>query len=155
MPITSEKINCRFKICQCWGRNVDANTNVLLDSGTTISYFTRSIARNILYAIGAQVKFDSAGNKVYVADCKTSGTVDFQFGNNLKISVPVSEFLFQTYYTSGKPFPKCEVRIRESEDNILGDNFLRSVYIVYDLDDKKISMAPVKYTSESNIVAIN
>ncbi|KGU25234.1 candidapepsin-5, partial [Candida albicans P75063] len=64
-------------------------------------------------------------------------------------------FLFQTYYTSGKPFPKCEVRIRESEDNILGDNFLRSAYVVYNLDDKKISMAPVKYTSESDIVAIN
>ena len=156
LPITSEKkLTVGLRSVNVGGRNVDANTNVLLDSGTTISYFTRSIARNILYAIGAQVKFDSAGNKVYVADCKTSGTVDFQFGNNLKISVPVSEFLFQTYYTSGKPFPKCEVRIRESEDNILGDNFLRSVYIVYDLDDKKISMAPVKYTSESNIVAIN
>ncbi|KGU22708.1 hypothetical protein MG7_04740 [Candida albicans P34048] len=32
---------------------------------------------------------------------------------------------------------------------------MRSAYIVYDLDDKKISMAQVKYTSESNIVAIN
>ncbi|KAF6070804.1 Eukaryotic aspartyl protease family protein [Candida albicans] len=137
LPITSEKkLTVGLRSVNVRGRNVDANTNVLLDSG-------------------AQMKFDSAGNKVYVADCKTSGTIDFQFGNNLKISVPVSEFLFQTYYTSGKPFPKCEVRIRESEDNILGDNFLRSAYVVYNLDDKKISMAPVKYTSESDIVAIN
>ena len=69
------------------------------------------------------MKFDSAGNKVYVADCKTSGTIDFQFGNNLKISVPVSEFLSKHITLVVSLFPKCEVRIRESEDNILGDNF--------------------------------
>ena len=59
------------------GRNVNVNAGVLLDSGTTISYFTPSIARSIIYALGGQVHFDSAGNKAYVADCKTSGTVDF------------------------------------------------------------------------------
>ena len=37
------------------GRNVNVNAGVLLDSGTTISYFTPSIARSIIYALGGQV----------------------------------------------------------------------------------------------------
>ncbi|KGR07488.1 candidapepsin-6 [Candida albicans P78048] len=156
LPITSDRtLSVGLRSVNVMGRNVNVNAGVLLDSGTTISYFTPSIARSIIYALGGQVHYDSAGNKAYVADCKTSGTVDFQFDKNLKISVPASEFLYQLYYTNGKPYPKCEIRVRESEDNILGDNFMRSAYIVYDLDDKKISMAQVKYTSESNIVAIN
>ena len=36
-----------------------------------------------------------------------------------------------------------------NDANILGDNFLRSAYIVYDLDDNEISLAQVKYTSAS------
>ena len=41
-----------------------------------------------------------------------------------------------------------------SDYNILGDNFLRSAYIVYDLDDNEISLAQVKYTTASNIAAL-
>nr|CAG24030.1 secreted aspartyl proteinase [Candida dubliniensis] len=156
LPITSDmRLSVALKSVNVLGQNVNANVEVLLDSGTTISYFQPSIARNIIYALGAQVHFDSAGNKVYVADCKTSGTVDFQFDKNLKISVPASEFIAPLYYTNGEPYPKCEVRVRASESNILGDNFMRSAYIVYDLDDNKISMAPVKYTSQSDVVPIN
>ena len=156
LPITSDRtLSVGLRSVNVMGQNVNVNAGVLLDSGTTISYFTPNIARSIIYALGGQVHYDSSGNEAYVADCKTSGTVDFQFDRNLKISVPASEFLYQLYYTNGEPYPKCEIRVRESEDNILGDNFMRSAYIVYDLDDKKISMAQVKYTSESNIVAIN
>ena len=156
LPITSDRtLSVGLRSVNVMGQNVNVNAGVLLDSGTTISYFTPSIARSIIYALGGQVHYDSSGNEAYVADCKTSGTVDFQFDRNLKISVPASEFLYQLYYTNGEPYPKCEIRVRESEDNILGDNFMRSAYIVYDLDDRKISMAQVKYTSQSNIVAIN
>ena len=77
------------------GRNVNVNAGVLLDSGTTISYFTPSIARSIIYALGGQVHFDSAGNKAYVADCKTSGTVDFQFDKTSR-----SPFLLRNSFTN-------------------------------------------------------
>ena len=69
------------------GQNVNVNAGVLLDSGTTISYFTPNIARSIIYALGGQVHYDSSGNEAYVADCKTSGTVDFN-------SIETSRFPF-------------------------------------------------------------
>ena len=105
------------------GRNVDVNTNVLLDSGTTISYFTRSIARSILYAIGAQVHLTLLVIKFMLLIVK----LQVPLISNLIITSR-SPFLFLNSFSkhitlSGKPFPKCEVRVRESEDNILGDNF--------------------------------
>ena len=77
------------------GQNVNVNAGVLLDSGTTISYFTPNIARSIIYALGGQVHYDSSGNEAYVADCKTSGTVDFnsietsRFPFLLRIPLPI------------------------------------------------------------------
>lgn len=38
--------------------------------------------------------------------------------------------------------------------NILGDPIMRNLNIVFDLDNKQYALAPVKYTSESNIQAI-
>lgn len=46
------------------------------------------------------------------------------------------------------------VGVRDGDDAILGDNFLRHAYVVYDIEDKQISLANVKYTDDSEIVPL-
>ena len=83
-----------------------------------------------------------------------SGDVVFNFSKNAKISVPASEFAASLQGDDGQPYDKCQLLFDVNDANILGDNFLRSAYIVYDLDDNEISLAQVKYTSASSISAL-
>ena len=154
VPVTSDReLRITLNSIKAAGKNINGNIDVLLDSGTTITYFQQDVAQGIIDAFHAELKQDGNGNSLYVADCQTSGTVDFNFANNAKISVPASEFTVPLFYTNGQPYPQCQLLLGINDANILGDNFLRSAYIVYDLDDNEISLAQVKYTSASNIAA--
>merc|ERR1711939_96943 len=82
------------------------------------------------------------------------GTFDFQF-SDLTIKVPLNELIVGDYLFNGEPAtyengsPVCFLSIFESgavgNDIILGDSFLRSAYVVYDLDNGQIAMAQTKF----------
>ena len=155
VPVTSDReLRITLNSLKAVGKNINGNIDVLLDSGTTITYLQQDVAQDIIDAFQTELKLDGQGHTFYVTDCQTSGTVDFNFDNNAKISVPASEFTAPLSYANGQPYPKCQLLLGISDANILGDNFLRSAYLVYDLDDDKISLAQVKYTSASNIAAL-
>ncbi|KAI1041082.1 hypothetical protein LB505_005817 [Fusarium chuoi] len=84
-----------------------------------------------------------------VAPCNTSRkeTLDFTFGD-LNLSVPLANFLSPTPVKSGVDgVAYCKVVYYEDSTSIvLGDDFLRGVYVVYDWDNMEISMA--QYNSE-------
>ena len=68
---------------------------------------------------------------------------------------PVREFIFPTSSgTFSDGSPACVFRIQSIEGNaILGDTFLRSAYVVYDLSNKVIGLAQTVFdTTDSNIV---
>ena len=104
--------------------------NVLLDSGTTLTLFPAIIVEAIAAEFGAQL--DSQGSGLYILpNCNSQfahGSLTFNF-SGVKISVPYSEFILEIQGS-------CFLGMRASPLNgcgILGDTFLRSAYVVYDL----------------------
>lgn len=135
------------------GHTIQTSTSLLLDLGTTWSY----LPENVIKAIAIQIKgkfVDSLG--AYVADCHHQyGNLTFNFANNAKVEAPISSFLV--------PITTFENSKRSSSDNCvlaifddygsstLGDNFLQNAYMRYDLEERKVGIATVKYTNESSI----
>jgi hypothetical protein len=58
-------------------------------------------------------------------------------------------------FSDGTPACLFGIAPAQGGTNVLGDTFLRSAYVVYDLDNNEISIAQTKYNvSSSNIVEI-
>ncbi|CAK9439937.1 uncharacterized protein LODBEIA_P40370 [Lodderomyces beijingensis] len=138
------------------GNSHDAsNADALLDSGTTLTYLDQTLASDIANQAGAYwVSYPSGGGNYFI-DCgaSTSGDVVYSFAKGAKISVPMSEFIFQNGDGT------CLWGIQPNGDGIgsltiLGDNFLRHAYLLYDLDAMTIGIAQVKFTSASSISAV-
>lgn len=131
------------------GGSTNFGSDAVLDSGTTYTYLTD--VSPIVKALGAQKNGD-----LYIALCKQPNkSVSYNFGNNAKIQVPYSALLSDPLsYTDNTVSPYCQLLAGQSDINLLGDSFLRSAYVVYDLQDNKISVAQVKYTSDSSISSI-
>ena len=123
----------------------------ILDSGTTVALLPDDLANQLYTQFGA-VMSDEVG--AYVAPCylqTANATLDFAFGGpgGPTIRVPVGEFLI-SLEGDGYPAPKfkngntaCMVGFQEAAGNpiLLGDTFLRSAYVVYDIDNREVSIA--------------
>lgn len=135
----------------------------LLDSGTTLMYLSNTLANQLYSKMGAV-----ANNQVgyYVAPCSTAGSLQFSFGS-ASINVPYSEILLELTDQNGNAYTEngvaqCAVGVfgiattpGYQTEVILGDTFLRSAYVVYDLHNKQISLAKPNYNpSCSSISAI-
>ena len=137
------------------GDKVSALTSketAVLDSGSTLSYLRSSQIEEIAQALGAKY---ISGLGAYRIDCdylKSDATLDISFGSKI-IKVPVSELIMKTY--SGK---QCHLGIfRVALDFpyiILGDNVLRSAYVVYDVENYKVHIGQVYYTNDENIEVV-
>lgn len=125
----------------------------LLDSGTTLVYAPNHVANAVGHKYG---KYNRAAGG-YVTDCDIKGEpLNFHFGNTT-VSVPFENIL----YDLSKDSPiftnnDCLIGITNSgsDSYILGDGFLRSAYVVYDLEAKKVGVAQAKYTNETNIQSL-
>jgi len=144
---------------------------VVLDSGTTLTYLPETTTRIIYREIGA-VDTSADGGLVYV-DCNLgsdpSRVFTYRFGDSrssLNIQVPISELLYSISEIFGGqdvsallpylPFDNtCAFGIMPAIDGIslLGDTFLRSAYVVYDLENNVVAMAQANQnSSEESIV---
>lgn len=121
----------------------------LLDSGTTLTYLPSDLISSIASALGAEY---SRSTGYYLTDCygSNAGYIVYDFQGKL-IRVPLSDIVLSTTSTS-----TCVLGLFDSGDDsiILGDSFLRSAYVVYDLDDLEISLAQARYTDEEDIDVI-
>lgn len=111
-------------------------TSVLLDSGSTMS----SMPQVYIDAIGKHLKGTVTQN-YYEVDCglKTlTEQIVFSF-SGIEISTPISSFIIDSNVQG-----TCLLGLQLSDDSlgILGDDFLRNVYAVYDLDNYEIALAP-------------
>ncbi|KAI1462908.1 aspartic peptidase domain-containing protein [Daldinia caldariorum] len=142
---------------------------VILDSGTTLTYVPYTVANRIYRAFGA-VDDTSRTGLVYI-NCEhlnnKNFTFDFQFGgkDGPIIRVPIDEMILdnvKAYIELGLDVPSlpfdnvCSFGLQGSaEYYLLGDTFLRSAYVVYDLTNKEIGLAQANLNStESKIVEI-
>lgn len=119
----------------------------ILDSGTTTTLLPPDIVQDIWNSAG--VVTDPAIQIPLIA-CdlgKASASYVFAFGGDSgpKINVSLSQLVtpLPVSLTFKDGTPACHFGITKSPDGsiVLGDSFLRSAYIVYDLDNKVIAMA--------------
>ncbi|KAI0907514.1 aspartic-type endopeptidase [Ustulina deusta] len=132
---------------------------VLLDSGSSLTYLPDEIVEVIYEKVNAQ--YDSTEGAAYVP-CTLEGnssTLDFTFSSPT-ISVDMGELVLDLVTSSGRR-PKftdgeeaCLFGIAPagSGTNVLGDTFLRSAYVVYDIDNNAISLAQTKFNATTSDV---
>lgn len=135
----------------------------ILDSGSSISYIPDDLANEIFSALNVRY---SQRSEIAVCSCALRDldiSVDFTF-TSPTISVPIRELVIDpeqdlaqklaylekrqgsTYSYGDAP---CLFGIAPSGASfaVLGDTFLRSAYVVYDLDNDEISLAQTNFSS--------
>ncbi|KAF3915514.1 Candidapepsin-8 [Orbilia brochopaga] len=136
---------------------------VVLDSGSSLTLLPQPIASSLAAQFSA--KFSHQLN-LYVIDCNyptENAFVEYSFSYVVNIRVPMSELILPlTQYSGGATKTTdgsdvCVLGISASNNSysLFGDTFLRSAYIVYDLDNNRIAMAQTEFDpSGQNVVEI-
>lgn len=142
---------------------------VILDSGTTLTYVPQRLAALIYEKLSAVDDTQNSGLVFVDCDVLTNApktTFNFGFGGSssgVSIKVPVDEMVFQLeglfsldgYSTPDLPFSNaCALGIngQDEEPYILGDTFLRSAYVVYDLKNNLIAIAQTNFNSTTSSI---
>jgi hypothetical protein len=140
---------------------------VILDSGTAFTIIPQDLLDEIVSYFGA----DNDPTYSYIVRCDLNGmagTLDYQFAGPTGpvISVPFQELAVPLLdFNTGNPItdtnghPICRLGLsapsQPDEPLLFGDTFLRSAYVVYDLDNLQIGIAQTLFNvTESNIQAI-
>lgn len=119
----------------------------LLDTGSTFSHFPQPVLDHLYLTAG--VEFLEAGSKIPYVDCSlgsTKATVLFRFGGlqGITINVPISEMVLPfagDFFSNKRSACQLGVGLSSPLGFVLGDTFLRSVYMVVDLENKYIGLA--------------
>lgn len=124
----------------------------LLDSGTTFSYFPQSVLDRFTKMVGA-VFSESEG--FYSVSCKYNNSevnAIFDF-SGATIKVPMSDLILTDEDTCYLGLLDIS-EMQGDTEALLGDNFLRSAYLVYDSDDLEILLAQANYTDDQDIEVV-
>lgn len=132
---------------------------VLLDSGSSLTYLPDAMTEAIYEQVGAQ--YDSTQGAAYVpcSLANNASTIDFTFSSPT-IKVPMNELVIFITSTSGRPLTfsdgtrACIFGIAPAGTGtaVMGDTFIRSAYLVYDLDNNEISIAQTNFNATTNNV---
>ncbi|KAI1874139.1 uncharacterized protein JN550_002718 [Neoarthrinium moseri] len=138
-------------------------TTALIDAGASFLKLPPDAYAAFISGLGGAV--DSSG---YV-DCNfgKSGSLNFVFGNSTvstEIQVPLYDLAVPYMYTDGtykldsNGNKMCMLGVEESSKSSkhsIGDTFLRSAYVVFDMDERQVSIAKLKHdASGSEIVEL-
>ena len=127
----------------------------LLDSGSSLMYLPDDIVNQIYQDVGAQ--YDESQGAAFV-DCdlaNSDATIDFTFSSPT-IRVGMDELVLVAGGDSrGNPICIIGISPAGGSTPVLGDTFLRSAYVVYDMTHNEISLAQTNFNSTSdNIIEI-
>lgn len=141
---------------------------VVLDSGTTLSYIPTDLAEQMWTEVGALYTSEIGLALLPCSMQNSEGYFSFGFAgtNGPKINVTMDELVIDLVtsgeaptFTSGeyKGEDACGFGIQNSSSSstyLLGDTFLRSAYVVYDLVNNQIAIAQTDFNAtDSNVVA--
>ncbi|OJJ52563.1 hypothetical protein ASPSYDRAFT_188999 [Aspergillus sydowii CBS 593.65] len=130
---------------------------VLLDSGSSLSYLPDSITEEIYRDIGVTYEPSTGAGYVPCSLAQDDINITFTFSSP-QVTVGISELIINgggLRFSNGDR--ACIFGIAPAGDStaVLGDTFLRSAYVVYDLTNNEISLAQTRFNStESNIFEI-
>ncbi|KAF2718542.1 acid protease [Polychaeton citri CBS 116435] len=133
----------------------DVAIPALLDSGSSLMYLPDNITQKIYDATNSQYNSDQGAAFVDCNLAKAAGSLDFTFSGPT-IRVDLSELVIEAG-TDSNGDKVCILGIGPAGDSasVLGDTFIRSAYIVYDLTNNEISIAQTNFnTAEDNILEI-
>ena len=152
--------------------NTDLPTAVILDSGSSLTYLPNDLTSAIYTALDVQY---SQQDGAAFASCDLANeniTLDFTF-TSPTISIPISELVLSVESVEearenpnssengegsdgfgGSDENICLFGIAPSQGStsVLGDTFLRSAYVVYDLANDEISLAQTDFNSTTSHV---
>lgn len=146
IPFTSQvSFNVDFQVAGDQGNGV-------LDSGTSLTYLPESTLEKIASTYGATYNFQL---QAYVLDGDQPSSNEplvYTFSNGATVSVPTSElFVSQSGSTILMILPTSQ----SQGITLLGDSFLRSAYVVYNIDANICGIAQANWSpGPSNIVEI-
>lgn len=127
---------------------------VLLDSGSSLTYLQDDMVKEIYTALG--VHWTSTELVGYVPCSLAQERIDLTFNfSSPRIAVPMNELVLEIVTDKGdRPTfadgaPACLFGIAPAGHgtNVLGDTFLRSAYVVYDMDRNQVSLAQTRFNS--------
>jgi hypothetical protein len=135
---------------------------VVLDSGTTLSYLPTDIAMQVWTEVGAS--YEPHSGIAFLPCSRANSTGYFSFGfagpSGPMIKVTMDELVLDLtqgnppLFTQGpnKGLAACSFGIQNSSSGpfLLGDTFLRSSYVVYDLANNEIGIAPTDFNSTTS-----
>lgn len=144
----------------------DLAVPVLLDSGSSLTYLPDDIAESIMSSVRAEYRPKQQVALIPCSQRNSGARLNFKFTSPV-ISVPMDELVipldgstsgYDTIYMSDGITPACLFGISPAGENsnVLGDTFLRSAYVVYDLANNEISLAQTNFNStKDRILEIN
>jgi hypothetical protein len=160
-PITLTKMT--------FGSAVIANNLALavaLISGNTLTYFPNSLAQAIFQEVGAV--FDETSSQAFIpcSQATIAGTLNFTF-SSVTIAVPMRELVLDVLNSGngdgipttigGQGIRACVFGIAPALDTPiqLGATFMRSAYMVFDIDNNEVSLAQANFdVNSTDIVEI-
>ncbi|KIX09933.1 uncharacterized protein Z518_01014 [Rhinocladiella mackenziei CBS 650.93] len=131
---------------------------VLLDSGSTLSYLPDDITQEIYNQVQAVYQPDVGAAYAECSLASSDATLDFDFSGQT-ISVPYNELFLNAgtnnfgqplTFTNGEEACLFGIAPTLGGTALLGDTFLRSAYVVYDLANNEISLAQTVFNSTSD-----
>lgn len=131
----------------------NANFSVVLDSGSPNMYLPMALAQNISSAMNATTQ--NGFPYVECAQGKVDGSFEFGLGGTTgpKIKVPYSALIYPFGapsnigpVTASDGTRLCYLGVigLDASFGLLGDTFIRSAYVVYDVDNLQIAMAQAR-----------
>ncbi|RFN49675.1 hypothetical protein FIE12Z_6027 [Fusarium flagelliforme] len=131
---------------------------VVLDSGSTLTYLPTSIAQSIYELVGAEYVEGQTTAYVPCDLANEGGNFTFRFNDPAEITVPLSELILdftditgrQMSFDNGQAACSFGIAPSTTQVSILGDTFLRSAYVVFDLDNNEISLAQSNFDATSS-----
>lgn len=125
---------------------------VVLDTGSTYSYLFQDMVENVANTVGARYS-SSAG--AYIMNCidDDDAKITLDFSGN-KLEIPLSAIQAPALSNGNTCFLTLLPQSSSSRYVLFGDNILRHMYIVYDLEDYEVSFAQVKFTNDENVEVV-
>ncbi|CAD6440007.1 7749c42c-c53e-47a0-aeb0-0767cc4bb6ba [Sclerotinia trifoliorum] len=140
----------------------DQSLAVLLDSGSSLTYLPDAIAEAIYEQVDAQYDYSEGAAYVPCSLASNSSALNFTF-TSPTIQVTMDELVIPVTSSNGQQLrftdgtAACLFGIAPAGEStaVLGDTFIRSAYIVYDLANNEISLAQTNFNATAtNVVEI-